>query len=330
MTKVENTLVYLYEARKSYKNHIPNNLREKVDISVKIDSYLHRQGIKTTNELIDYIEKKFRNHNPQVLLRYVEWVLKVYSSGTHASLLFLVSLDETIQLLLKYHRLFSKKLINDLDSYDIKRFKEFKDLIDSIHDPRDETEYYGRREAKLVFENSSLKLVKVETFEACAFFSGGSRGRSKPWCIAGNKGDWDEFTRNMKARWYILLIKGSGEKYAIDERSGNSYDEDNEETTFEEVAREYSIIKKYIKIEFYAMLDTLEEEIFEYLESEMNIDYSDIEFQRGLGGWDALYLGVIIYNLSNLDLIDKNRRKISDAFQAIANSNNLDMYTFTP
>ena len=328
MTKVEQTLVYLYEARKSYKNHISKTLREEVDKVVKLEPYLDRKGIKTTNQLIEYIEDEFRKHNPQILLKYVGWVLKIFSFNTNSSTLIVIRLDETIQLLLKYHRLFKKKLINDLDSYNIKWFREFKDLINNIPDPRDENEYYGRREAKLVFEDNKMKLVKVETFEACVFFSGGSRGRSTPWCITGDKNDWDEYTNKMNANWYILLIKSYGEKYAIDQKTGIAYDEENNELEFDELAHDYPIIRKHIKTEYNAIFDKLEDAIYDYLKNEIEIDHKDIEFHRIVNGWDSISLTVMIHNSSNLNLVKLNIEKIEKEIDAISGVNDLNLYDF--
>ena len=244
MSKVVQVLLSLYEAKKSYKNHIKNSLREKIDEIVESTLFFHIKKIKTTDQLIEYIEEEFRDHNPQILLKYVEWVLKVFSLGTVSSIDIAIRIDVTSKLLLKYDRSFRHGYAEVLKDQQIKSLKEFRTFVNDLYDPKDDEEYYKRNEAAKIYEDKKIKLVNVWSYKACAYFSSGSRGRSTTWCIV-NKDTWDEY---QSYDWYILLIKGTDEKYAIDRNSGRSYDKQNYPTTFENVSNKYPIIRKFIEL----------------------------------------------------------------------------------
>ena len=324
MSRIKQTIISLYEAKKSYKNHIRKDLREEVNKAIKLTPFLYRNDIKSSDSLIEYIEEKFRYYNPQVLLKYVEWVLKIYVKKippTISSARIVVCIDDVARLLLKYDRAFRRGLINTLEDINIIDFEDFKNLIDDIDDPADEDKYYKSGEAKKVYEDNKIKLVNVESFNACAFFSGGSRQRGRPWCIAANQADWADYSN---ANWFILLIKGDSKKYAIDQKSGLTYDEENNPREFDEVARDWPKIKKFIKIEYVEILDKTENKIWEFFDKEFDLDVNDIEFYRSPNTPKAIELSIMVHDQMNL--IEKNKDKIIDAIRKIGRDNGIDLF----
>ena len=323
MNRVVQISISLYEAKKSYKNHIRKSLREKIDRIVESTLFFHMKKIKTTDQLIEYIEDEFRERNPQILLKYVEWVLKVFSLGTVSSIDIAIRINVTSKLLLRYDRSFRHGYAEDLKHQRIKSLKEFRTFVDGLYDPKDDEEYYKRNEADKIYEDKKIKLVNVWSYKACAYFSSGSRGRSTPWCIV-NKDEWEEYRSHD---WYILLIKGTNEKYAIDRNSGRAYDGQNQPTTFENIANNYPIIRNFIELIWPDSLKQVSNELKKYLEKEFNVD--EIEIEIGNTSTNNIEFSVSIISESEklVSLHDK-RHDIQYELEQIAADYDLSLIYF--
>ena len=64
--------------------------------------------------------------------------------------------------------------------------------ITEAKNPEDEEIYYRTGQARLVYEDEDIKIVKINSYQAAKYFSSGSRGRSNPWCIS-NKKNYEDY-----------------------------------------------------------------------------------------------------------------------------------------
>ena len=222
MTKVESVLQALLEAKKSYKNHIPKALRYKMDKALQrlVTLNLDRDGIVDTDSYIDYIEKTFRRHNPNVLLKYVEWVVMVSVGNlkTTQSFVEIVTWPETyVEILLKYDQYLRRGVDmeeHEKDIYNLLTFSSVLAVIEKYPDPDIEKELLKTREAEITYEDSKLRVVKINTYKAAKHFGSGGRGRSKPWCIAATNGFWTRY-RDDGYLWHFIFDKENKKRYTI-------------------------------------------------------------------------------------------------------------------
>ena len=208
--------------------------------------------------MIDFIENHFkRTRKFNILADYVLVAVKFasqeYSHWRHVTLRlvsFINRIEEWTDVILKYHKL---KNLNIMTSHEINMSKI--DLMNMLnltvkykHYLVDESDFYKKGDAKILYEDNKIRVIKINTFAASEHFSSGSRGRAKPWCISTRETDWNRYNYD-NFRWIFVLVKKSLEKYAIDTRSGFSWNEKNKVTPFSDIVRKYPILFKFSEVD---------------------------------------------------------------------------------
>ena len=212
-------------------------------VSRIVNSWLKTNKIKTTDDLISYIEKEFKKHpSANVLLNHVDWMVAIFvyhdiewlTSEENFSLLenMLLKADRFIRL-----KLLPKTVLSTWPSP-----TQLGEILSDIQDPADEQSFYDNADATLLYEDSKIKVVRVYNERAVKFFASGSRGRSNPWCI-WRKSQYDIY-HSDGYRWIILLVKNSAQKYAIDTTYGLVWNATNRQIDLENVVSNFPILKK--------------------------------------------------------------------------------------
>ena len=296
MIKVQDILTHLYEA-KSFKYHVRKKDREKIDRL--IDSALgfrtytyqgHKYGeilgeakVHDTNSLVEYIESVFRGRqfNYHILSKYVKWVIETLARGEEPDIIALVAQPVSLACaIIKFDKLKRFDQLDDETPNEIDEFAwlgGFVLMMNSHDNPIDEQELYRQKEAKLLHEDSKLRIVEIKSHRAARFFGRGARSRNCPWCIVEEtSAHYDRYEKDGY-KWVFLLVKGSTEKYAIDKVRGTVWDNQNESIWFSDLEEAFPILSKFVEGLKQRLIDdirnTLGQIMYKYF-NDLEIDFS--------------------------------------------------------
>ena len=251
MSRVRNIIQSLFEA-KSYKDHITKRDRERVDRAIwtfKVSwsggatvLALKKEGIWNTNTYIDFIEKEFKKHNFSILGKYVSWVVRVSLDDYDRSLTLAFSEmiynpEKLAGTLLKYDRYIRRGVIQVKNHKEIERIKTLGDLervLEMYPDPDLERDILRSGEAEIIHDDSNIRIIKIKTSRAAAYYGQGSRGRSSPWCLKNHTHFKDYAMRGYE--WHVVLHKYSKNKYALDLYKLEGWDKENQQINLDNIS----------------------------------------------------------------------------------------------
>jgi hypothetical protein len=180
---------------------------------------------QTKSLIIEHVLSAIEESDPTNHKEYAQWLAKIYAAGK-------TKLEDIqskgSEWLGRFHELKSRKIlpqeyrdINKLsfsDLGDIVNIQEFVDKLEVSKKPED------RGNAKIVYENDSVKILVPEDETAACFYGRGTR-----WCTAAkNYNRFSQYSR--QGNLYILLPKNpeyDGEKYQLHFQSGQFMDEED-------------------------------------------------------------------------------------------------------
>ena len=341
MTKVRNILISLYEA-KTYKNHITkkckanleNNIRVAIQSPLGADEILDDEGIKNADDMIDFIEKHFkRSRKFNILSEYVPITVKylgqTFGRERHVALKFvsfITKVEQWIEIILTYHKLRILDVLkpdqNDPNNVNLMTMLDI--TVKYKHHLVDESGFYKKGYAKILYEDSKIKVIKINTFKASEHFSSGSRGRSKPWCISTREADWNRYNQESFS-WIFLLVKESSEKYAIDVNRGFAWDSTNTVRPFSNIVKKYPILSNFV-----TDAETIKDSFLKIIKQTLMKNYL---FYRSYGTavifkGDKLFLRLLI-KIESFTTMDSLKSNANDVFKDIEKEVNYPLsYTF--
>jgi hypothetical protein len=159
--------------------------------------------------------------DPTKQKKYTQALARMYANG----LIKWEDIGSTMRdYLTKFTKLALKKKLNP-EHTDFNRFKDLKsfyDAVDTYPDPEEDQEVKDKGEAKEVFNNGEVRIIRPDNEQAACYYGQGTR-----WCTAAR--DHNMFDRyNTDGPMYIILPKNpkhDGEKYQFHPMSDQYMDE---------------------------------------------------------------------------------------------------------
>ena len=159
--------------------------------------------------------------DPTKQKKYAQTLARMYANG----LIKWEDVGSTMRdYLAKFTKLALKKKLNP-EHTDFNRFKSLKDFYDAVDtypDPEEDQEVKDKGEAKEVFNNEEVRIIRPDNEQAACYYGQGTR-----WCTAARNDNM--FTRyHNDGPMYIMLPtkpKYEGEKYQIHPDSGQYMNE---------------------------------------------------------------------------------------------------------
>ena len=159
--------------------------------------------------------------DPTKQKKYTQALARMYANG----LIKWEDVGSTMRdYLTKFTKLALKKKLNP-EHTDFNRFKDLKsfyDAVDTYPDPEEDQEVKDKGEAKEVFNNGEVRIIRPDNEQAACYYGQGTR-----WCTAAR--DHNMFDRyNTDGPMYIILPKNpkhDGEKYQFHPMSDQYMDE---------------------------------------------------------------------------------------------------------
>ncbi len=205
--------------------------------------------VTTALELADILEKRLNISSGEVVF----WILYRYLklvNGEYGIKRWEDIGSRVVPALKKFTILKNKKKIS-VDSRDLNKFKslsQLEDLLDTFPDTElasqkaqsaaEEAEFYNSKEAKLLYNDSQIKVVIPYTEDASMYF-----GKNTRWCTAA-KNDNLFSVYNRKGRLYIVLIKPLNQRFQFHWPEMQFMNERDEDINPHELAEKYPVLWK--------------------------------------------------------------------------------------
>ena len=212
-------------ARDFKDNPIVDKLRSKIDKKLVNDS---GGNINITDKFVDLVEMESKDRDEQILYPYYKWILITYAN-TSISQFGIEDLLLVMDNLLKYDQLKRNRVLESGDK-DINKVKTPSDLHKLLREYDDESKYLsGDKENKLIkdgqakifYEDSTIKVVEQLSLEACKFYGDGT-----DWCTK-YPNQYKKYA--SQGPIYAILIKGNPkEKYQFHFESVQLVDVDDD------------------------------------------------------------------------------------------------------
>ena len=173
--------------------------------------------------------------DPTKQKKYTQALARMYANG----LIKWEDVGSTMRdYLTKFTKLALKKKLNP-EHTDFNRFKDLKsfyDAVDTYPDPEEDQEVKDKGEAKEVFNNEEVRIIRPDNEQAACYYGQGTR-----WCTAAR--DHNMFDRyNTDGPMYIILPKNpkhDGEKYQFHPMSGQYMDESDGPVEIQELINRF-------------------------------------------------------------------------------------------
>ena len=118
------------------------------------------------------------------------------------------------------------------------KYQEKEAVSNSQLADQEEANFYNTEKAKLIFNNEQVKVIVPKTKAAAIFFGKGTR-----WCTAAKNNNY--FTQyNRQGPLYIVIIKGTNEKYQFHWESRQFMDSADQSINPNKLAGKYPILWK--------------------------------------------------------------------------------------
>lgn len=194
-------------------------------------------------DVLDWIIPALENTDPTPNKKYTQWLARNYIRGNTK----LEDVTSTVaEALHKFDLLSRRKKLtpeySDINKYP--SFGNFLDVMDQFELPEDQE--MPRGEAKVVYEDASVRIIVPEDQAAACYYGQGTR-----WCTAATKA-YNYFDRyNRQGPMYILLPKKprwAGEKYQLHFPSEQFMDENDDPVDLAElVFDKFPSVSDFIK-----------------------------------------------------------------------------------
>ena len=173
--------------------------------------------------------------DPTKQKKYTQALARMYANG----LIKWEDVGSTMRdYLAKFTKLALKKKLNP-EHTDFNRFKSLKDFYDAVDtypDPEEDQEVKDKGEAKEVFNNGEVRIIRPDNEQAACYYGQGTR-----WCTAAR--DHNMFDRyNTDGPMYIILPKNpkyDGEKYQFHPMSDQYMNEKDYEVSPQELVNRF-------------------------------------------------------------------------------------------
>ena len=173
--------------------------------------------------------------DPTKQKKYTQALARMYANG----LIKWEDVGSTMRdYLTKFTKLALKKKLNP-EHTDFNRFKDLKsfyDAVDTYPDPEEDQEVKDKGEAKEVFNNGEVRIIRPDNEQAACYYGQGTR-----WCTAAR--DHNMFDRyNNDGPMYIILPKNpkyDGEKYQFHPMSDQYMNEKDYEVSPQELVNRF-------------------------------------------------------------------------------------------
>ncbi|HRN71455.1 MAG TPA: DUF4116 domain-containing protein [Candidatus Woesebacteria bacterium] len=208
------------------------------------------------------------NSDPTKNKQYLQWILvKGISEWKNKNLkLFKEDLPKITEALDRFENL---KKVNKLKptEKDINKFKNFSELFEMLQQYPTEEElsnkakkkeleeqFFTKKQATLVHNDSTWKIVIPHTKEASCYF-----GVNTQWCTAAkNNNAFNEY--NKDGNLYIILHKASNKRWQFHLESNQFMDEKDREVIFNEFNKKYpEVFGKHIVFSEKVQLEAVKE-----------------------------------------------------------------------
>ena len=173
--------------------------------------------------------------DPTKQKKYTQALARMYANG----LIKWEDIGSTMRdYLTKFTKLALKKKLKP-EHTDFNRFKDLKsfyDAVDTYPDPEEDQEVKDKGEAKEVFNNEEVRIIRPDNEQAACYYGQGTR-----WCTAAR--DHNMFDRyNTDGPMYIILPKNpkyDGEKYQFHPMSDQYMNEKDYEVSPQELLNRF-------------------------------------------------------------------------------------------
>ena len=173
--------------------------------------------------------------DPTKQKKYTQALARMYANG----LIKWEDVGSTMRdYLTKFTKLALKKKLKP-EHTDFNRFKSLKDFYDAVDtypDPEEDQEVKDKGEAKEVFNNGEVRIIRPDNEQAACYYGQGTR-----WCTAAR--DHNMFDRyNTDGPMYIILPKNpkyDGEKYQFHPMSDQYMNEKDYEVSPQELVNRF-------------------------------------------------------------------------------------------
>jgi hypothetical protein len=200
--------------------------------------------------MAEYLENTYKNLSGELIF----WIMHRYLTKTFNNQFGISRWEDIgsrlIPALDKFTKLKNKKKI-PASQRDINRFKslnQLEDLLDTF--PEEETvsqkeqyaaqekQFYDSHQARLIHNDSQIKVVVPLTQKASCYF-----GKNTRWCTAAkNDNMFDRY--NRRGPLYIVLLKKENARYQFHFQDNQFMDERDEEINPNELANKYPVLWK--------------------------------------------------------------------------------------
>ena len=214
------------------KNYLKTNFEKTYEQKINKDHSLPKNT--SFDEFLLKIESPLKQQNKfQIIDPYMKWIVEKYVND---GIRYFEDIhSKTIPALLTYDSLKRKNKLKP-EHRDIGKIKSLNELLDILgeyseeniksgkeQDKEIEQKFYESGEAKLIYNDSEIKVIVPKTEKASCFF-----GRNTKWCTAATKGSnmFSEYAE--KGDLYIVLIKKNNERYQFHFETNQYMDQEDE------------------------------------------------------------------------------------------------------
>jgi hypothetical protein len=208
-------------------------------------------------KIIDDIIKKLETMDPTPNKEYVPWLARMYTNQDNVpadtergwtNMLHLEDIDSSAYAYLeKFHKLKQRRMIpaprNDINKY--REFSNFLNVIDEYPDPFAKKEELPKGDAKVVYEDGTVKVIHPKNKEAACYYGQGTK-----WCTAATKGTNYFEHYNQEGPLYILFPKKPnypGEKYQVHFQSSQFKDPQDDDVELPGLIKRFSGFFEWVK-----------------------------------------------------------------------------------
>ena len=221
-----------------------NDFGTKLEVRAKSDASAPKN--KTSQQLIQVIASADPTPNKELTF----WLCLNYANNGIARWEDIDS--KAVPALLKFKALLRKPNLNPpLQIRDINQIKGLSALTDITEKyqeketqsnsqlaDQEEANFYKSKQAELIYNDNQVKVIVPKTKEAAIFFGKGTR-----WCTAAKNNNY--FTQyNRQGPLYIVIIKGTNEKYQFHWKTEQFMDAQDKEMNPNKLAGKYPILWK--------------------------------------------------------------------------------------
>ena len=184
-------------------------LKQKVEERLKQDrSNKSHFRLESYSDFISLLKEKLESIPEQRRNFYIKWTAVRYAQGKAQ---WMEDIDsKAIPAVLQHHDLYKRDALR-LEHKDLSRVRSTVDLVeimnsyvykesDEMSDTEEGAEFFRSGEAKVLYEDSRIKIMMIKSYKASCFFG------SKLWCLARRERWWQRYKAAGNKVYFIFFF----------------------------------------------------------------------------------------------------------------------------